>query len=255
MIRSSTIRASTVRASLLALSLLAPLGAGAYEPARTPIQSPVPAPAPPAAAALPSAAPAPAPAAVAAPAPVASAPAMPASVAPASVATAPTVVAPKAGALPPMRFLASVAEEEIYTGLKADPNFAALDKELVGSPLSLMVTHTMRPTAGGMAAGLLSAVLAGGSLGLIPVVSSERMVIKYDVMLNGRPLTSYSFERTAARAQNLWTVDAGIGKAGMEWVKSTVPDAAAKIAKDPAVLALRQEMDFYFPPETVAARK
>ncbi|QQP97623.1 hypothetical protein [Lysobacter enzymogenes] len=237
-------RAFTIRASLLALSVLAPLGAGAYEPARTPIQSPVPAPAP---------APAPATATAAAPAPAASAPAVPASATPASAASA--VVAPKAGALPPMRFLASVAEEEIYAGLKADPNFAALDKELVGSPLSLMVTHTMRPTAGGMAAGLLSAVLAGGSLGLIPVVSSERMVIKYDLMLNGRPLTSYSFERTAARAQNLWTVDAGIGKAGMEWVKSTVPEAAAKIAKDPAVLALRQEMDFYFPPDTVAARK
>ncbi|ALN58396.1 hypothetical protein GLE_3049 [Lysobacter enzymogenes] len=252
------IRACMIRVPLLVLSLLAPLGAGAYEPARTPIQAPVPAPAASAAVSVPSAAAAPAPATVAAPAPapVASVPAAPASSAPAPVATAPTVVASKAVALPPMRFLASVAEEEIYTGLKSDPNFAALDKELVGSPLSLMVTHTLRPTAGGMAAGLLSAVLAGSTLGLIPMVSSERLVIKYDVMLNGRPLTGYTFERTATRAQNLWAVDAGgLGKAGMEWVKSTVPDAAAKIAKDPAVLALRQEMDFYFPPETVAARK
>jgi len=238
-----------IRSSLLALSLLAPLGAGAYEPARTPIQSPVPAPA--AVAPAPDAAPASASAVQAPASGVSAAPA------PVSIATpAAAVVAPKAAALPAMRFLASVAEEEIYTGLKTDPNFAALDKELVGSPLSLMVTHTLRPTAGGMAAGLLSAFLAGSTLGLIPMVSSERLVIKYDVMLNGRPLTSYTFERTATRAQNLWTVEAGgLGKAGMEWVKSTVPEAAAKIAKDPALLALRQEMDFYFPPNAVAANR
>lgn len=241
-----------IRSSLLALSLLAPLGAGAYEPARTPIQSPVPAPAVAPAPVAP--APAGAPASAAQASASASAAAAPAP-APATPPVA-TVVAPKPGALPAMRFIASVAEEEIYTGLKADPNFAALDKELVGSPLSLMVTHTLRPTAGGMAAGLLSAVLAGSTLGLIPMVSSERLVIKYDVMLNGRPLTSYTFERTATRAQNLWTVEAGgLGKAGMEWVKSTVPEAAAKIAKDPAVLALRQEMDFYFPPNAVAASR
>jgi hypothetical protein len=166
--------------------------------------------------------------------------------------------APAVSALPAMYFLGTVASDELYDALRKNPAFSTLDKELVGSPLTLMVTHTLRPTAGGQAAGLLSAVLSGSTLGLIPIVSNERLVVKYEVLLNGKPVTSYSFERTATRAQNLWTAGAdgygGLGKAGLEWVKSTTAEAAAKIASDPALLAVRDEIEFYFPPKPTEAK-
>lgn len=250
-----------IRQSLITLSLLVPLCAGAYEPARTPIQAPVPAPAP---SQTPSQTPSPTPVpaeSAATPTPTApasaavSAAAAPVTAAPAAAATA---TGASASALPAMYFLSSVAQDELFTALKADPNFAALDKELVGSPLTLIVTHTVRPTPGGQAAGLLTAVLAGSTLGLIPLVSSERLVVKYEVRLNGRSVASHSFERTATRAQNMWSGAAaggGLGKAGLEWVKSTAAEAATKIAKDPAILAVRQEMDFYFPSKPEALRK
>ena len=172
-------------------------------------------------------------------------------------ATAEVPAAPVA-ALPPMEFVSSVARDELLTALKADPAFASLDKDLVGSPLTLMVTHTLRPTAGGQAAGLLSAVLSGSTLGIIPIVSNERFVIKYEVLLNGKTVTSYSFERTATRAQNLWTAGndgyGGLGKAGMEWAKSTAAEAAAKVAKDPALLAVRDEINFYFPSKPAGSK-
>ncbi|TXH72269.1 MAG: hypothetical protein E6Q88_06675 [Lysobacteraceae bacterium] len=166
-------------------------------------------------------------------------------------ATAP--VAPAAPALPAMYFLSSVAEDELYALFKKVPAFSALDEDLVGSPLTLMVTHTNRPTAGGQAAGLLSAVLSGSTLGIIPVVSSERLVIKYEVMLNGKSITSHSFERTATRAINIWGgADAyeGLGKAGMDWLKSTASEAAAKLAADSALIAVRNEIDYYFSGQT-----
>ena len=182
------------------------------------------------------------------------APAVPAPVvpAPAAVAIAPVAQAPaNVTVLPPMKFLASVAEDDILGALKADPAFANLDKELVGSPLSLVVTHTVRPTAAGTAAGLLSAVLSGGTLGILPMVTNDRLVVRYEVMLNGKTVTVYHFERTATRAQSIWTAGSdgtgGLGKGGLEWVKSTAAEVAAKIRQDPALLAVRDEIQFYFP--------
>jgi hypothetical protein len=80
--------------------------------------------------------------------------------------------APAGPALPAMIFFSSLAEDELFKVFKAQPGYAALDKELYGSPLKLIVTHTSRPTAGGQAAGVLSAVLSGGTLGLLPIVTS-----------------------------------------------------------------------------------
>ena len=159
-------------------------------------------------------------------------------------------------ALPPMDFVSTVARDELYTALKADPALARLDKELAGSPLTLMVTHTLRPTSGGQAAGLLSAVLAGSTLGLIPIVSSEQLVVRYEVLLNGKTIATYSFEPTATRAMNLWSAGkdgyGGLGKAGMEWVKSTAPEGATKLAHDPALQAVHDEIDYYFPEAATA---
>ncbi len=159
-------------------------------------------------------------------------------------------VAKAAPSLPPMDFLSSVANDELYAVFKAVPAFSSLDDELVGSPLTLMVTHTNRPTAGGQAAGLLSAVLSGSTLGIIPIVSNEHLVVRYEVLLNGKTLTSYSFEKTSTRAINLWGgagAYGGLGKGAFDWVKSTAIEAAAKLAVDPALIAVRNEIDFYFP--------
>lgn len=181
--------------------------------------------------------------------------------APATAAVPAPVIAtpgqtPVAAALPPMRFIASVAQDEILKSLKADPAFANLDKELAGSPLSLVVTHTVRPTAAGTAAGLLSAVLSGGTLGILPMVSNDRLVVRYEVMLNGKTVTVHTFERTATRAQNIWTVGNdgtdGLGKGGLEWVKGTASEVATKIGQDPVMRAVREEIEFYFPTPAVA---
>jgi hypothetical protein len=174
---------------------------------------------------------------------------------PASATTDASAPVP-ADALPAMHFVSSLAEDELFKLFKAQsPAYAALDDELYGSPLKLVVTHTSRPTAGGQAAGLLSAVISGSTLGIIPMVTNDQLVVRYEVLLNGKVVTSYSFERTATRAINIWGGggDYGLGKAGLEWVKSTAGEAAAKIAVDPALAALKRELDFYFAPTAASA--
>jgi hypothetical protein len=165
----------------------------------------------------------------------------------------PATSAPHPAVLPAMSFVSSLAADRILPILKRNAALSGLDEELAGSPLTLLVTHTLRPTSGGQAAGFLSGVLAGSTLGLIPIVSSEMLVVRYEVMLNGKPIAGYSFERTATRAMNMWSAARddgyeGLGKAGMEWVESTAIEAAAKLAADPAIDAVRKEIEYYFPP-------
>lgn len=162
--------------------------------------------------------------------------------------SAPVASTVEAVRLPPMRFVSSLTGDEVFNTLKANPAFQMLDRDLPGSPLSVLVTHTVRPTPGGQAAGLLTAILSGSTLGLIPIVSSERMVLRYEVLLHGKPVVAYQFERKATKASNLWTMDvAGMDKASLAWVKETAGEVATKAAQDPALRAVQQEIAFYFP--------
>ena len=170
----------------------------------------------------------------------------PASVlAPASAAPATPV---PASALPAMSFHGSIADAELFDLVKKSDMFARLDKELYGSPISLRVMHTLQPTAGGKAAGLLSAVLTGGTLGLIPAVTSNSLVVTYEVRVHGRELVSYSYQRVFTRAVNIWAKDEtyGLGKDGLEWLKSTAGEFTVAAYGDPKLAALKSEYERYF---------
>jgi hypothetical protein len=149
-----------------------------------------------------------------------------------------------------MHFAASVAADELFVLVKAAPAFAQLEKELVGSPIQLRVTHSLRPTAGGQAAGLLSAIWAGGTLGLLPVVTNNNLVLSYEVLVNGEEVARYEYNRTFTRAVNIWAEKNdpthGLGQDGLDWAKSTASEFAAKAAQDPAIIALAREYAFYF---------
>ena len=123
---------------------------------------------------------------------------------PAEPQAQPMVSAPAADALPPMNFYASVAANELIQRIKEAPAFARVEKELVGSPIQLRVTHSLQPTAGGQAAGLLSAIWAGGTLGLLPVVTNNNLVLSYEIRVNGKEVARYDFNRSFTRAVNIW---------------------------------------------------
>ena len=155
-----------------------------------------------------------------------------------------------ASALPPMNFYASVASTELFQRIKESQAFARVEKELVGSPIQLRVTHSLQPTAGGQAAGLLSAIWAGGTLGLLPVVTNNNFVLSYEIRVNGQEIARYDFSRSFTRAVNIWTEKNdptyGLGQDGLEWAMPTAAEFAAKAAQDPAVTELAREYAFYF---------
>lgn len=168
--------------------------------------------------------------------------------APAPVTTATTAAAVSASALPAMSFYGSIANEELFDLIKKSDQFARLDKELFGSPLNLRVMHTLQPTAGGKATGLLSAIFTGGTLGLIPAVTNNSLMVTYEVRVHGRELVSYSYERTFTRAVNIWAKDEthGLGKEGLEWLKSTATEFTTAAAADPKLASLKKEYERYF---------
>ena len=197
--------------------------------------------------------PAPAPAATQSPAP-ATTPEAPAVVTPADQApvmqTAAAPPPPASNALPPMKFIASVAEDELYQGVKSVPAFSQLDKDLVGSQIVVVVTHGFKPTAAGQATGFLSALVSGSTLGLIPMVTNNSLVLTYEIRVNGDDIVRRDYERSFTRVQNIWAnkddPTHGLGEEGLEWARTTSAQFAAEAAADPAVLELATEYRYYF---------
>ncbi|HZF16639.1 MAG TPA: hypothetical protein VE046_11910 [Steroidobacteraceae bacterium] len=153
-----------------------------------------------------------------------------------------------ADALPPIQFNGTVAGDELYNLLKADPQFANLSKELIGCPIVLRVTHSFALTSGGKASAFGSAIWAGGTLGLLPVVTNNDLVITYDLVVNGTVLATHAYQRNFTRAVNIWANDTtyGLGKDGLAWAKGTVAEFSAAVANDPKFASLAAEYAFYF---------
>lgn len=169
----------------------------------------------------------------------------------ASQAAAQTVPAapPASTVLPAMRFVGSLAGDEVYKLVKAAPRFAKLDREQIGSPIALVVTHNFETSAGGKAGGLLSAVLTGSTLGLIPLVINGDLVVTYEIQVNGVTVSSRTYQKNYTQAQNLLAKDAtyGLGKEGLAWARSTAEQFVADIATDAKLAELVAEYQFYFP--------
>lgn len=166
-----------------------------------------------------------------------------------TVAPPPPPVAAAPRALPPMRWFGTVAGEELYKLVKADARFAQLNSELIGSPVLLRVSHSFEATSGGKAAGLASAILAGSTLGLLPVVMNNDLIINYELVVNGTTLSTYTYRKNFTRSVNIYAKDEtyGLGKEGLAWAKSTVTEFLAAVRDDAKLAELVAEYEFYFP--------
>lgn len=132
--------------------------------------------------------------------------------------------------------------------LKKTPEFAGLDKELIGSPVALRITMSRQATNGGTAAGLTSAILAGGTLGLLPIVENKDLTITYEILVHGEPITSHSYTENFTDAINLYSMKGfnELPNNAMTWVKGTIPQFVSECSKDPKVTALSDEYRYYF---------
>lgn len=123
-----------------------------------------------------------------------------------------------------------------------------LSKDNKGSSVILAVSLVKKPTSGGTAAGVTSAVLAGGTLGLIPVVSNEDIYVKYEVLVQRFVVAEYIFSSNFSKTQNMWTIDFSKAVEGpaLDWLLSTVSELEIKMRRDKVIQNLKKEYKLYF---------
>jgi hypothetical protein len=165
-------------------------------------------------------------------------------------------LAHQAEPLPGMRFSSTIANSVLYDALRSTPKFARLDNELHGSPLSVSVTHVAETSSASKAGSLTSALFAGVTLGLLPVVTNRDFTVKYEIYVNGNLVTSRSYARHISRVFNLHSKDTtyGLGEDGLAWLKGTATQFATDATSDPKVDALIEEYHVYFDPQATATR-
>lgn len=168
---------------------------------------------------------------------------------PAPMTTVTAAPTPPANALPPTMFASEVAGDELLNLLRANPRFAQVSKDVVGSPIAIRVSQTFELTAGGTASAFASALLAGSSLGILPMVSNSDHVITYEVVVNGAVLAAYPFKHNFTRVESIYAgtdTTYGLGTEGLAWAKGTVAQFIDATAQDARLAALLEEYRFYF---------
>jgi hypothetical protein len=156
-------------------------------------------------------------------------------------------------ALPSMGFAAMIASDELYDALKKFPAFAMLDKEKLGSPVTVRVSLEVGRTAS--ASNVASAILTLGTLGLLPAVNNRDLTVTYDVLVNGSVLSSYSYSKKITRVFNVYSTDRthGLGDDGLAWLTGTASQFAGDLARDPRFADLEAEYHFYYDAAAPAA--
>ena len=148
---------------------------------------------------------------------------------------------------PPMRFYSSFSKDTMLEKLRTAQQFENLDNEATGSAIVIQVRHQTRMTAGGSAAALSSAVLAGSTLGLLPVVSNDDLVISYDVLVHGDKIATFEYVENFTEVDSMYdtnfnTLDGPV----LEWAESTVEMFLADLQEDGKVNELVEEYRYYF---------
>lgn len=153
-----------------------------------------------------------------------------------------------ASELPNAFYASSIGDESFYTALKAEPFLKNIDKESYGAPIKVVVTYSTEQTAGGTASGLTSAILAGGSLGILPVVTNNDFVIKYEVRVQDTVLFTKEYRENFTEATNMYS-EQGLYQIDGEvltWALTTVKEFNTELSSDAKIQALVDEYQYYF---------
>lgn len=151
-----------------------------------------------------------------------------------------------AGDYPPMVFVSSVSEEKLLEKIREVPEFTDMDKDALGSPIVLRIRHFTRMTAGGSAAGWSSAVLSGGTLGIIPLVTNNDLVVKYEFTVHGTPIASFEYVENFTEVESLYDLNTELEGDMLVWAEGTVNQFLEDVSGNADIEAVFDEYRYYF---------
>ena len=148
----------------------------------------------------------------------------------------------------PMRYVSSVSGDELFDALKKTNGLSKISKELYGSPIVMRSTLEKFSTAGGSASTAFSAMLAGGSLGILPVVTNNDFILRYDILVNSEIIFEKAYIKNMTDAVNMFAQNSGkMDPEILEWVLSTAPEINQLVNSDENIEKLVKEYLYYFP--------
>lgn len=148
----------------------------------------------------------------------------------------------------PMRYVSSVSGDELFDALKETNGLSEISKELYGSPIVMRSTLEKFNTAGGSASTAFSAMLAGGSLGILPVVTNNDFILRYDILVNGEIIFEKAYIKNMTDAVNMFAQNSGkMDPEILEWVLSTAPEINQLVNSNENIEKLVKEYLYYFP--------
>ncbi len=143
----------------------------------------------------------------------------------------------------------STTGDIVFEELKKHRIFSTMEQKQVGSPMFLSVTHTFTPTQGGTAVALTSAILAGSTLGILPVVSNSDLVVTYRLYMHGRIVASQRYSKNFTQASNMYASNGlyDLDKDMKAWVVTTAPQFIEFFQNHKEVRKISDEYRYFFP--------
>ena len=155
---------------------------------------------------------------------------------------------------PPMQFYASFSKEKLLEDLRGTEQFENIDNEATGSAIVISVRHQTRMTAGGSAAAMGSAVLAGSTLGLLPVVSNDDLVITYTISVHGDRIATFEYVENFTDVDSMYSNNLhALEGPALEWAEGTIEMFLAEVGDNSKVRELVEEYRYYFSTSPVVA--
>lgn len=147
----------------------------------------------------------------------------------------------------PINYASNVKSPSFHTKFKEIEHFGNVANDNHGSPLLIVTTLHNTMTNGGQATGLFSAMLAGGSLGLIPMVTNQDLTITYNVLVNRQVIARFSYTENFTDAVSMYSAgNQEIDEDVEAWLLSTLPKFEEELRNHSGFSILLYEYDFYF---------
>ena len=161
---------------------------------------------------------------------------------------APTTYTHEGELYPPVLFVSNISETEIKETIEEFSAFKALDEDAIGLPIVVRVLKGKRAKQDG--ASLSTALLAAGTLGLVPVVQNTEFNVYYDVFLQGKEIARFKYTRDSTSVGILWNAansNQQTKPADVLFLEATVPAFLNDLKENKETQAVFSEYWEYFP--------
>ncbi|MFD2165624.1 hypothetical protein ACFSJY_05045 [Thalassotalea euphylliae] len=152
-----------------------------------------------------------------------------------------------ASPIPAMKYVSNVDDEHSFDVLKSNNAWKNLDKELHGSPFLLVAYMETQETNGGSAAVATSALFSAATLGIIPIVNNNDIVLTFRIRLNNSTVTEHIYTHNVTDANSIWAgPNRELNKETKEWLKKSTEKFVSDISTDDQLAEVLKEYEFYF---------